>query len=688
MNLTRGENDGLPDTVKSFLNTFSTYPLNTQNLLSDKYSSTGQIIQKEPFVNLITRFTLPAFPQSVSVQNDEFAHGDKKETLKTDVSTLSIFSNSNFKFNQTNKIFNAEVLSLVSKINEALSRKVSATKTNSGTSGIYFFRDIRRNPIAIFKPLDEEPAQQCLSESPIKKTKTNRSTSCDSIPHKFSFDARPVPLRKFSPAVRSGLYSGELCYREVAAFLLDIEEIHSVPATGLVKIEESAMFGKQQNIKENSFKIGSLQKFVANNGVCSNINISKFAIREVQKIALLDIRILNSDRNEANILFQRTAGNIILIPIDHALSLPDKIEVYQSDLCWLDWPQANEPIDKDLVEFVRKMNPFEDYKLLKENLNIRSECLFNFLLVEIFIKKAVLRNLTLKKIAKLIYRVKEGAKSPLEKIVEKTHNVFNKFSRKIQRFVDLIEFSNKTMAKENKKALFIPQKNDKKCLKELKVQRSNANHSVQIYKTNIHLQRDFFTKDLASVDKNTEEDLKKCVFTPLVIHAQENFDNFKLNKSLTADICYSQKPEFSNSGFKIDWFQDSEKNQFPDIFNRKTQSSAMNCLQKKNFEQKSFPVDVQQAIKIRKNTMNIDEKMDIDVTSRAMSQGKYSHSGSRNEFQDSCFDSFLNSKNSGKHYSELFLDYFEKNVDELLEEIGRIANRKYTVDYLSDSFVA
>lgn len=66
--------------------------------------------------------------------------------------------------------------------------------------------------------------------------------------------------------------------------------------------------------------------------------------REVHKIAILDIRILNMDRNEENILIEkyyillyvyifllRSKKNdetyYRMIPIDHGLSFPDCIEI-------------------------------------------------------------------------------------------------------------------------------------------------------------------------------------------------------------------------------------------------------------------------------------------------------------------------------------------------------------------------
>jgi len=49
-------------------------------------------------------------------------------------------------------------------------------------------------------------------------------------------------------------------------------------------------------------KIGSLQKYMESEGPLENFSSDLFSIDEVHKIAILDMRIMNLDRNETNIL--------------------------------------------------------------------------------------------------------------------------------------------------------------------------------------------------------------------------------------------------------------------------------------------------------------------------------------------------------------------------------------------------
>ena len=53
---------------------------------------------------------------------------------------------------------------------------------------------------------------------------------------------------------------------------------------------------------KEQYKIGSFQIFVKNKGSVENYSWDLFAVDEVHKIGILDLRILNLDRNNCNIL--------------------------------------------------------------------------------------------------------------------------------------------------------------------------------------------------------------------------------------------------------------------------------------------------------------------------------------------------------------------------------------------------
>jgi len=86
---------------------------------------------------------------------------------------------------------------------------------------------------------------------------------------------------------------------------------------------------------------------VDSEGDVEDISSDVFHRDEVHKIAILDLRLLNLDRNNQNILYT----NIVkvdmrtgqkrrlkkLIPIDHGTCIPDNLAIQSFDLTWLGW---------------------------------------------------------------------------------------------------------------------------------------------------------------------------------------------------------------------------------------------------------------------------------------------------------------------------------------------------------------
>ena len=145
------------------------------------------------------------------------------------------------------------------------------------------------------------------------------------------------------PGLRKGVLSGEACEREVAAYLLDKDHFANVPPTILARAYHPS-FTSPRNTSDMEWKIGSLQEYVYHDTIVGNISCSKFEVEQVHKLVLLDMRLLNTDRNEANLLVRN--GPLVdgkttyeLIPIDHGYCLPDRLEIGWCDWCWLDWPQ-------------------------------------------------------------------------------------------------------------------------------------------------------------------------------------------------------------------------------------------------------------------------------------------------------------------------------------------------------------
>lgn len=230
--------------------------------------------------------------------------------------------------------------SLVQKARRGFLMGLKPELVLDGSGGTYFLHDAKKAKIAVFKPADEEPY-------------------ADNNPRGYVRQAGQA-----AASLREGVVPGEACMREVAAFLLDHDGFAGVPMTTLTEARHPAFNnnGKCLNVAQggasigshsisispstgssnssNRKKVGSFQEFVRGECTMDDISPSKISTDEVHKIAILDIRIMNADRNSANLLVRRRRDNSLeLVPIDHGFSLRSTADVSWMDWCWLDWPQ-------------------------------------------------------------------------------------------------------------------------------------------------------------------------------------------------------------------------------------------------------------------------------------------------------------------------------------------------------------
>jgi phosphatidylinositol 4-kinase type 2 len=224
-----------------------------------------------------------------------------------------------------------------------------------GSAGTYFLHDTRKQRVAVFKPADEEPYAENNPRGYLQQP------------------GQPMRLR-------DGVDPGHACIREVAAFLLDHDSFSGVPMTTLAEARHPAFNTNGSRLKvseggaaigahsllgsmmltspsstsslttyaadraDRASKAGSFQEFIRVECTMDDISPSKISVEEVHKIAILDIRILNADRNAANLLVRRRYDNneLELVPIDHGYCLRSVADVSWMDWCWLDWPQSKQ----------------------------------------------------------------------------------------------------------------------------------------------------------------------------------------------------------------------------------------------------------------------------------------------------------------------------------------------------------
>ena len=234
--------------------------------------------------------------------------------------------------------------SLVQEARRALALNLKPAFILDGSGGTYFLHNTRKGKIAVFKPADEEPYADNNPRGYIRQ------------PGQDMF-------------LREGVLPGEACIREVAAYMLDHGGFCGVPMTTLVECRHPSfnVNGSRLSLSEGGAsigahslclssskkstsssslpkKVGSFQEFVRSECSMDDLSPSKIDVEEVHKIAVLDIRLMNADRNSANLLCRRRKNDnsIELVPIDHGFCLRSVADTSWMDWCWLDWPHLKE----------------------------------------------------------------------------------------------------------------------------------------------------------------------------------------------------------------------------------------------------------------------------------------------------------------------------------------------------------
>ncbi|EOD26361.1 hypothetical protein EMIHUDRAFT_450250 [Emiliania huxleyi CCMP1516] len=272
---------------------------------------------------------------------------------------------------------------LLSKCQQGLAMGFAPQLAWDGTGGTYVLRDASRAPLAAFKPRDEEAF----------------------APN----NPRGLPGKLGQPGIHGSIASGEAHVREVLAHRLDHGHFASVPLTLQAEAVHPAFYVHSHvALSRYGAKVGSLQLWVPHDDVAANRGAATFPTREVHKIALLDMRLLNTDRNDSNILVRdMLVRECELVPIDHGGCLPSSAAISWFDWCWLSWPQMSVPPDAETRAYA---------KLLAEYgvppAAIRASCCATLL-----VQATVAAGLSLLDAALLLCRPDDDAPSELERLI-------------------------------------------------------------------------------------------------------------------------------------------------------------------------------------------------------------------------------------------------------------------------------
>lgn len=346
-----------------------------------------------------------------------------------------------------------------------------------GTGGTYFLPSVNGNYVGCFKPFDEE--NNCPA-NPKGRTGDEPGLSRIGLP---VFD-------------KEGLLTGEGYVREAAAYVLDAMEpwnnLSSIPPTGLIEGWHPALsnvvhtdahsLNSQEMLDQLSFqespqsphdpsisdatkqpkmyainatptstvggtnglplmtaKLGSFQVFLPNVSSIADENCTLIPDFEAQKLALLDLRLLNHDRNEDNVMIRRrkipvrfaelltvegalkasqeeldafrryeldlpqTYDNpeyqleplvetMLVYPIDHGLCFPSNVNQWANDWDWRFWKQIKKRLHPLLVKALRDTNIDLSINVLRSlfGKRFRHGCLTTLRIMHMILRTALL----------------------------------------------------------------------------------------------------------------------------------------------------------------------------------------------------------------------------------------------------------------------------------------------------------
>jgi hypothetical protein len=150
---------------------------------------------------------------------------------------------------------------------------------------------------------------------------------------------------------RLGFQPGKGYLREWLAWVLDADHFANVPETVIAEING---------------QVGSLQRFIPSKP-SFQYPPKQFDVTSVHRIGILDLRTLNGDRHDGNMLVPK-ADPHSLVPIDHSYILPEGF-ADPDQLDWMGWPQSKVAFSQEELSYIARLDAEGDRKTVSEALN-------------------------------------------------------------------------------------------------------------------------------------------------------------------------------------------------------------------------------------------------------------------------------------------------------------------------------
>lgn len=259
------------------------------------------------------------------------------------------------------------------EVKQALAKGVSPERSRHGISETYFLKNTRGKPIAVFK---------------LKNV-----------------------------------------IKEYAAYRLDHYRFATVPPTVITTLHHPLWHGK---------RTGSCQLYVNESLLAVQFTRalrSVFSPDSIRRIATLDIRLINCDRNTSNLL---VIDGKKVIPIDHGLVLPEALRA--AFFIWTSWQQAATPFSTKEKAYIASLDAQLDRDILLQELRVEEGIANRMYIATLLLKECTKRHFMVNQIGTLMVRTRRAPsifEILIDRLRERDARNWSLFTQYIHEEIDL-----------------------------------------------------------------------------------------------------------------------------------------------------------------------------------------------------------------------------------------------------------
>lgn len=150
--------------------------------------------------------------------------------------------------------------------------------------------------------------------------------------------------------------------KEYASYRLDHKGFAGIPPTVITTLSHPLFGGEVE---------GSCQLYVSDSVSVAHLSSNDYDVfsnHSVRRMAQLDIRLINEDRNDSNMLVKDKTE---VIPIDHGFTMPSELDAVHYS--WAEWKQAGTPFSEEERDYIFNLDLEKDRAFLIEEIGIEEK---------------------------------------------------------------------------------------------------------------------------------------------------------------------------------------------------------------------------------------------------------------------------------------------------------------------------